>query len=107
MTEVPESSRGAALVFPAGSQGVLSLLWVHTYLSSYAEQPRCVQPPFLAGPDGRQRRQVGVPLPHLGQLLLLHLQHRKQLLLALILLQYQKVTFRPASMREKSHMSNP
>lgn len=54
------------------------LLWVHTYLSSDGEQARCIQLPFLAGPDGCQGREIGIPLPHLGKLLLLHLSHTQR-----------------------------
>lgn len=69
-------------LFLGGPEGVISFpwLWVHTYLSSYAEQARCIQPPFLAGTDGCQGCQVGIPLPHLGKLLLLHLPHREKTL---------------------------
>lgn len=68
----PAGQRQEALTRPLPAGGHAT-----TYLCP-RPRPRRVHFPLLPGPDGGKRREVGVTLPHLRQLLLLHLRFERE-----------------------------
>lgn len=68
----PAGQRQEALMRPLPAGGHAT-----TYLCP-RPRPRRVHFPLLPGPDGGERREVGVALPHLRQLLLLHLRFERE-----------------------------